>query len=122
MSAQHMIGYGLIFLFALLSVTCFVWYRDIRRTRQADTEVWHVLADKKLPDYDGVAYELPEWNDSYWPPRSGDTTEFPVIPASQVSGAFHVIDPTDDTDAFIAQMRADADAVVARLNAPLDVP
>jgi hypothetical protein len=116
-----MAGGGLILLAVLLMALAAVWYRDICRTRQGDAEVWHVLADKKLPDYDGVAYELPEWNDSYWPPRSGDTAELPVIPASQVSGAFHVIDPTDDTDAFIAQMRADADAVVARLNAPLDV-
>jgi hypothetical protein len=120
-SVEHLAGYGLIILFALLSATCFAWYRDIRRTRQGDAEVWQKLNDKKLPEYDGENYELPEWNDSYWPPRSGDTAAFPVIPASQVSGAFHVINPTDDTDAFIAAFTAETDAVVARLNEPLDI-
>jgi hypothetical protein len=113
----HLVGYGLIVLFALLSVTCFVWYRDIRRTRQGDAEVWQAVNGKKLPDYDGDNYQ---WDGEYWPPEAAtDTLSFPAVPASEVSGEFNVITPTSDADEFIAKMRADTAEILAKMNAPL---
>jgi len=129
MTLTHFIGFCLITAGVLAGAVVLLERlerRVIRREERRQQDAF--LPDTQLlaaQPWDGATFAYPQsWE---WPQDqtiaqfldgAAVTAEQPVI-GIRTSGPFPVLDAIEDTEAWIAKMRRDSDAVIARLCAPL---
>lgn len=97
--------------------------RETRRLHEWEQEV----AGVTLPAYNGATYDWPtsglaQYLDAFPDPDTllqepGTSVQ---VPASLISGPMHVLDPSTDTEVFIATLRAQTDHFLALMDKPLE--
>lgn len=117
-----------LILVAWLTVGYVREQRALRRETRRMHEWEQEIAGVTLPSYNGATYDWPtpglaRYLDSFPDPDSllqEPGTSVPV-PASRISGPMRVLDPTSDTEVFIATLRAQTDHFIALMDEPLEV-
>lgn len=118
------VGAGLILLCSVAVIAVAWYFVDQQRTTAEERRQLRALereiAGVQLPPWDGADYDWPPnledyLNDPYAYNEPTPTKPFPAVPSSTISGP---LPKADDTEAFIAAMRAQTDAWIAAFAEP----